>query len=199
MCCVWLLLLVMAVGEEVLKQALWGRPGAVLEQFPLSEEVGFWVVGDGALRKAASFPGKVYSPTYFHLSLHIFPKWCRLMVIGEDCPLNVSSCPYSFPSCGVGAGEFSGFGCSMFASPVISLCCWVAKWCPALCDPVDSQPARFFCPWDFQAGILEQAAISFPRRLPDPGIKSSSPTLAGGLYHWASHPFNALYFRWRFE
>lgn len=73
-CCVWLLLLVMAVGEEGLKQALWGGPGAVLEQFPLSEEVGFWVGGDGTLRKAASFPGKVYSPTYFHLYLHIFPK-----------------------------------------------------------------------------------------------------------------------------
>ena len=109
MCCVWLWLLVTAAVEGGLKQALWGGPGAVLERFPLSGEVGFWVVGDGALRKAASFPRKVYSPTCFHLYLHIFPKWCSFMVIGEACPLNAPSCPYSFPSKapGVGAGEFS--------------------------------------------------------------------------------------------
>ena len=138
----------------------------------------------GTLRKASSFPSKVYSPTCFHLYLHILPKWCSFMVIGEACPLNVPSCPYSFPSetSGVGAGEFSGCGCSVFASPVISLCCWVAKWCPTLCDPVDLQPARLLCPWDFQAGILERAAISFPGCLSDPGIKSSSLALAGGFF-----------------
>ena len=43
-----------------------------------------------------------------------------------------------------------------------------------------------FCPWNFvhgiQARILEWVATSTPGNLPDPGIKPSSPALAGGYF-----------------
>ena len=56
--------------------------------------------------------------------------------------------------------------------------------CSVMSDPLRSQglqPARLFCPWDFQARILERVAISFS----NPGIKSmslASPAFAGRFF-----------------
>ena len=54
-----------------------------------------------------------------------------------------------------------------------------------LCDLVDCSPPDSSVHGIFQASILEQAAISYSRDLPDPGVESASPTspaLAGGFF-----------------
>ena len=46
-----------------------------------------------------------------------------------------------------------------------------------LCDPMDCSLPGSSVHGIFQARVLEWVAISFSRDLPDPGIKSKSPTL----------------------
>ena len=53
--------------------------------------------------------------------------------------------------------------------------------CPTLYDPMDCSPPNASVHGIFQVGILERVAISFSRDLPDPGIKPTSPALAGGF------------------
>ena len=59
----------------------------------------------------------------------------------------------------------------------------VKKWreatqsCPTLCDPMDCSLPGFFIHGIFQARVLQWAAISFSRDLPDPGIELGSPAL----------------------
>ena len=52
-------------------------------------------------------------------------------------------------------------------------------------------PARFLCPWDSQARILEWIAMPTPGDPPDPGIESASltsPILAGGFFSTREAP-----------
>ena len=59
----------------------------------------------------------------------------------------------------------------------------VAQSCPALCDPVDCNPARLLYPWDSpgrNTGVGRPALLQ--GGLPDPGIEPASPTLAGGFF-----------------
>ena len=46
--------------------------------------------------------------------------------------------------------------------------------CPTLCNPMNCSPPDFSGNGIFQARILEQAAISSSRDLPDPGIEPMS-------------------------
>ena len=52
-----------------------------------------------------------------------------------------------------------------------------AQSCPTLCDPMDSSLPGSAVHGIFQARILEWAAISFSRDLPNPGIEPESPAL----------------------
>ena len=60
--------------------------------------------------------------------------------------------------------------------------CSVAKSCPSLCDPMDCSPPGSSVREISQARILEPVAICPSRDLPDPGIKPTSPSLAGGFF-----------------
>ena len=51
-----------------------------------------------------------------------------------------------------------------------------------LCDPIDCSSPGSSAHGIFQIGILQWVAISYPRGLPDPGIKPESPVLAGGFF-----------------
>ena len=63
--------------------------------------------------------------------------------------------------------------------------CLVAKLCLILCDLLDCNPPGFSVHGISQARILEWVTISFSRRSFDPGIKPTSPALAGRyFYHW---------------
>ena len=53
---------------------------------------------------------------------------------------------------------------------------------PALCDPMDCSPSASSVHGILQASILEWVAIPTPVDLPDPGIKLTSPALAGGFF-----------------
>ena len=44
------------------------------------------------------------------------------------------------------------------------------------------QPARLFCPWDFPGKNTGVGCHPFPGDLPDPGIKPTSPALAGRFF-----------------
>ena len=61
-------------------------------------------------------------------------------------------------------------------------CCLVTKLCLTLSDPMDYSLTRSFVHGISQARILQWVAISFSRDLPDPGIKSTSPTLGGRFF-----------------
>ena len=61
-------------------------------------------------------------------------------------------------------------------------CCFVAKKFLTLCKPLDSSPPDSSIHGIFQARILEWAAISFSRDLPNPRIKPVSLALAGKLF-----------------
>ena len=53
----------------------------------------------------------------------------------------------------------------------------LAQSCPTLCDLVDCSLPRYSIHGIFQAIVLEWAAISFSRDLPDPGMEPGSPAL----------------------
>ena len=53
----------------------------------------------------------------------------------------------------------------------------VAQSCLTLCNPTDSSPPGSTVHGTLQARILEWAAISFSRDLPDPGTEPGCPTL----------------------
>ena len=53
---------------------------------------------------------------------------------------------------------------------------------PTLCDPKSYSLPDSSVQGIFQARILEGIAFSTPGDLHDPGIKSSSPVLAGGFF-----------------
>ena len=61
-------------------------------------------------------------------------------------------------------------------------CCLVTKLCLTLSDPMDYSLTRSFVHGISQARILQWVAISFSRDPPDPGIKSTSPTLEGRFF-----------------
>ena len=61
-------------------------------------------------------------------------------------------------------------------------CCLVTKLCLTLSDPMDYSLTGSFVHGISQARILQWVAISFSRDLPDPGIKSTSPTLGGRFF-----------------
>ena len=63
-----------------------------------------------------------------------------------------------------------------------AFCCLVAKLCPTFLRPHGLQPPRPLCPWTYQARILEWVAFPSPGDLPDPGIESASPALAGRCF-----------------
>ena len=60
--------------------------------------------------------------------------------------------------------------------------CEVAQSCPTLCDPMDGSLPGSVIHGIFQARILEWAAISFARDLPNPGIEPTFPALAGEFF-----------------
>ena len=51
-----------------------------------------------------------------------------------------------------------------------------------LCNPMDNRPPGSSVRGILQVRILEWVAISSSRDLPDPGIKTVSPALAGGFF-----------------
>ena len=53
----------------------------------------------------------------------------------------------------------------------------VTQLCATLCDPMDCSPPGSSVHGISQSRILEWAAISFSRDLPDPGMKTRSPVL----------------------
>ena len=63
--------------------------------------------------------------------------------------------------------------------------CEVTQLCPTVCNPMDCSLSDSSIHGIFQERVLEWVAISFPRDLPDPGIKPGSPTLhcRQTLYH----------------
>ena len=64
----------------------------------------------------------------------------------------------------------------------------VAQSCLALCDPKDYSLPGSSVHGIFHIRLLEQAAVSFSRGLPDPGIEPVSPALIH--YHctnWETH------------
>ena len=65
----------------------------------------------------------------------------------------------------------------------VYLCGSVTQLCPTLCDPMDYSPPGFFVHGISQARLLEWVAISFPRDLPDPGIKPTSLSHQGIPYY----------------
>ena len=54
--------------------------------------------------------------------------------------------------------------------------------CLILCDPMDCSPLGSSVHGILQARILEWVAIPSPQDLPDPGIKTKSPALAGTFF-----------------
>ena len=54
--------------------------------------------------------------------------------------------------------------------------------CPTLCDRMDCSPPGSSAYGILQARIPQWVAISFSRGSPDPGIKPTSPALAGGFF-----------------
>ena len=58
----------------------------------------------------------------------------------------------------------------------------VAQLCPTLCDPMDYSLPGSSVHGILQVRILMYVAISFSRDLSNPGIKSTSPALAGGIF-----------------
>ena len=62
------------------------------------------------------------------------------------------------------------------------VCAKSLQSCLTLCNPVDCSPPGFSVHGIFQAGILEQIPIFSPGDLPNPGIKPTSPALAGGFF-----------------
>ena len=60
--------------------------------------------------------------------------------------------------------------------------CLVAKSCPTLCDSVDCSPPGSSVHGISQVRVLEWVPIPFSKDLPDPGIESVSPALAGRFF-----------------
>ena len=60
---------------------------------------------------------------------------------------------------------------------IIICCCFIAKLCLTLCDPVDCSLLGSSVHRILQARILEEFPCPSPRDLPNPGIKPRSPTL----------------------
>ena len=60
-------------------------------------------------------------------------------------------------------------------------CCWVTKLCLTL-SPMDYSLTGSFVHGISHARILKWVDISFSRDLPDPVIKSTSPTLGGSFF-----------------
>ena len=60
--------------------------------------------------------------------------------------------------------------------------CVYAQSCPTLSEPINCGPPGSSVHGIFQARILEQVAFPPPGDLPDPGIKPTSPALAGGFF-----------------
>ena len=57
----------------------------------------------------------------------------------------------------------------------------VAQSCPTLCDTMDCSPLGSSVHEISQARILQWVAFPSPGDLPNPGIESTSPALAGGF------------------
>ena len=67
--------------------------------------------------------------------------------------------------------------------------CWTQSLqsCLTLCDPKDGNPPGSSVHGILQARTLEWAAMPPPGDLPDPGIGSGSPCIAGGFFtNWAT-------------
>ena len=69
-----------------------------------------------------------------------------------------------------------GRECLLLSSPLIYNML-VVQSCPTLCYPMDCSPPGSSVHGSLQARILEWAAISFSRDLPNPGIGTGSPAL----------------------
>ena len=65
---------------------------------------------------------------------------------------------------------------------VLCCCCSVAKLSPTLRDTMDCSPPGSSVHGIPQGRVLDWVAISFFRDLPDQGIESVSPALAGGFF-----------------
>ena len=64
--------------------------------------------------------------------------------------------------------------------------CVCTQSCLTLCYPMDCSPSGSFVYGVFQAKILAWVVISTPGDLPDPGIESASPALAGKFFTMVS-------------
>ena len=58
----------------------------------------------------------------------------------------------------------------------------VAQSCPTVCDPIGCSLRGSFVHGIFQERVLEWLPFPSPGNLPNPGIKSTSPALAGGFF-----------------
>ena len=78
-------------------------------------------------------------------------------------------------------------------SKVIYLIGVIAQSCLTLCDPVDCSPPGSSAPGIFQAGILEQVAISYSEDLSDPGIEPVSPASPSSAGRWRRYLNSTLW------
>ena len=96
------------------------------------------------------------------------------MPVPMHTPANLRQYPVSVPPF---FDLFSSFFKNLFMS-----CCLVVMSCLILHDLMDCSPPGSSVPRISQARILEWLAISNPGDLPNPGIKPTSPVLAGRLF-----------------
>ena len=65
---------------------------------------------------------------------------------------------------------------------VYTSCCFVTKFCPTFCNPVNCNPPSSSVQGILQARILERVAISFSRGSSRPKARPASPALAGRFF-----------------
>ena len=65
-----------------------------------------------------------------------------------------------------------------------SYCCLLSQSCPTLCDPTDCSPPGSFLHGILQARHWRVLPSPPPKDLPNPGIESASPALAGTTYYY---------------
>ena len=89
--------------------------------------------------------------------------------------------PSRLPRPWASPGKNTGVGCRFLLQRMkVKSESEVAQLCPTLSDPMDCSPPGSSIPGILQARVLER--VSYSRGLPDPGVKPTSPALAGGLF-----------------
>ena len=90
--------------------------------------------------------------------------------------------------------DYNMYLCYNMLGLTVCMCAKSLQSCPALCIPMDYSPPGSSLPGILQIRILEWAAMSSSRDLPDPGSEPASltpPALADGFFTtsatWEAH------------